>query len=261
MTPFDGRSTLITFGSDRPQTHVASVTRDESGSRSVRLVFPSREHASVRGATGTRDVDSLTIRATELTVGSRGPTAMVGTLPSASAYTYAVEVTADEVDPRTESIELDRPVSVFVDNFLAFDVGTIVPVGSYDRSRGRWVAEPNGAVVEVLGSRDGRALVDTDGDGAEDPFPEDAAFALLDQPAGTQLTWFEARHFSIFDPNFPASLPPGTRPLFIAATNSTLLSVNPAGVVSVVGGRAGARNSISLSELKASSMIIQRVLP
>jgi RHS repeat-associated protein len=209
----DTRSTRLELGADSsPQLHTASTLVDSNGSRTVRVALPAGIMATVRDDGEERPLSALTLRATELTVGARGPAAMIGTLPSNTAYTFAVEITADEIDAMTASIALSDVASIFVDNFLGFEVGTVVPVGSYDRSRGRWVAERNGLVIRVIGARDGRAVVDTDGDGREDRFPRDIARALAGIASGAELMWAETDHFSVFDLNFPASLPPDARP-------------------------------------------------
>ena len=52
---------------------------------------------------------------------------------------------------------------VYVDNFLGFNVGEIVPVGYYDRDRAVWVPQNNGKVVRLL---------DTNGDGIVDAYTD-----------------------------------------------------------------------------------------
>jgi hypothetical protein len=53
---------------------------------------------------------------------------------------------------------------VYVENFLGFPVGAVVPLGLYDRTQGVWVGSDNGRVIKVLSLTDGKADVDTDGD-------------------------------------------------------------------------------------------------
>lgn len=142
MTPIDPASAVISMGSTGAQVLRASVVEDQDGARRATVVFPSRLSATVHAADGTmRSPSQLTFHATEVTVGPNGPNAMPGLLPSTTSYTYAVEVSADEVDMQSESIELSSPVSLFVDNFLSFPVGTIAPLGTYDRRNGTWTAE------------------------------------------------------------------------------------------------------------------------
>ena len=76
---------------------------------------------------------------------------MPADLPPASAYTYALELSADEADVAgAETVELDRPVLSYTENFLDLPVGIVVPVGYYDRAAARWVASENGRVIEIL---------------------------------------------------------------------------------------------------------------
>ena len=49
-----------------------------------------------------------------------------------------------------------------------FPVGGIVPTGYYDRTDGEWKAAPNGRVIKLLAVVDGKAQIDTDGDGPAD---------------------------------------------------------------------------------------------
>ena len=54
-------------------------------------------------------------------------------------------------------------------NYYGFATGTGIPLGSYDRNRGTWIAHDKGVVVEIVGETGGLAELDIDGDGvAED---------------------------------------------------------------------------------------------
>jgi sugar lactone lactonase YvrE len=115
-------------------------------------------------------LDTLSIRATEFTVGHNGQKSMPAPLPPASSYTYCVELSADEVNNAgATSLEFSNPVPMYLENFLNIPAGTIIPAGYYDRNRGCWVAEHNGIVIQIIGIDNGYASVDVDGDGiAED---------------------------------------------------------------------------------------------
>lgn len=65
---------------------------------------------------------------------------MPAVLPPTSAFTYCAEFKVDGV----ERVRFKDPVITYVDNFLGFDVGKIVPVRYYDRDRGVWVPSENG---------------------------------------------------------------------------------------------------------------------
>ena len=111
-----------------------------------------------------RALPTITVRATEYTVGPDGPSAMPDVLPEASAYTYAVEFSVDEADAAgARGVRFSAPVVNYVENFLDFPVGTPVPVGWYDADAAEWKAAPDGRVVQVVRVEGGRALLDVDG--------------------------------------------------------------------------------------------------
>ena len=89
---------------------------------------------------------------------------MPALLPPSSAYTYAFEAKAEEADRKIagKDVLFDRPVPFYVDNFLNFPVGTVVPVGYYDEDRGLWVPSDNGKVVKILAITGGVADIDSD---------------------------------------------------------------------------------------------------
>jgi len=73
------------------------VISDTDGTRQATLLFPPGETATITRADGTTaTLSSLNVRATEYTVGVRGPEAMPGALPPTSGYTYAADFSADE---------------------------------------------------------------------------------------------------------------------------------------------------------------------
>ena len=57
---------------------------------------------------------------------------MPAKLPPTSAFTYCAEISVEGAT----TARFEKPVIVFVDNFLGFNVGEIVPAGYYDRERG-----------------------------------------------------------------------------------------------------------------------------
>ncbi|PNA07570.1 hypothetical protein C1X93_30515, partial [Pseudomonas sp. GW456-11-11-14-LB1] len=67
-----------------------------------------------------------------------------------------------------KTVEFDRPVPIYVENFLHFRAGTIVPSGYYDRDAGVWRATEDGVALTVLGVAGGIASIDADGDGVAD---------------------------------------------------------------------------------------------
>ena len=86
----------------------------------------------------TKPLGDLEVRATEYTVGADGEEKMPGELPDSSAYTYAVEFSVDEaVEAGATDVKFTKPVTTYVDNFLGFKAGTIVPSRLLRRGQGR----------------------------------------------------------------------------------------------------------------------------
>ena len=196
-----------------------SEKSDSDGIRSIDLLATSNLSAYLVKEDGTRTaLDSISISATEYTVGDDGPKSMPASLPTASGYTYAVEIDADE--SAQGEIELGSPIYTYVSNFLGFPIGSPVPVGSYDSKQGVWIPEKNGKVVGVMGkSSSGLALIDLNGDGR--PETEEAMQTagigneerkLLAEKYGDQsvsLWRVPITSFGTKDFNWPYSLPEG----------------------------------------------------
>lgn len=215
LLPYDSQATLIDF-SEPMQVARGSQMTDADGSRQATLLFPQTARASFVMADGTVRAASsaLHIRATEYTVGDRGPAAMPAPLPPASGYTYAAEFSVDEAESAAAvSVEFSEPVISYLENFLHFPVGSPVPAGYYDRQQGRWLAADNGQVIQIIGVHDGRAEVDTDGDGAAD---NGVALGITDDertrlaalyPSGQSLWRVPILHFTPWDFNWPFGPP------------------------------------------------------
>lgn len=137
MIALDSHATAVALQHADWQIARGSVVTDAGGSRQATMLFPAGTGATLVQADGTRQtLTTLTVRATEYTVGERGPDAMPGALPPASGYTYAVELSADEaLAAGAERVEFSQPLPFYVDNFPDFPVGEPVPVGWYDRGR------------------------------------------------------------------------------------------------------------------------------
>ncbi|MCL6614176.1 MAG: hypothetical protein K6U03_06125, partial [Firmicutes bacterium] len=195
---------------DSPEMQIArgSVITDKDGTRQATLLIPAG--TKLEGLSHA----TLHLRATEYTVGEKGPQAMPAELPPQVGYTYCVELSADE----TEEVRFDRPVYFYVENFLNFPVGTPVPVGYYDRVKGVWVPSQNGRVILIVGINDGLAQVDLDGSGApageeglnEIGFTEDELRKLAELcPVGQSLWRVPITHFTPWDCNWPYGPPAG----------------------------------------------------
>ncbi|MEM6457124.1 MAG: hypothetical protein AAF772_18695, partial [Acidobacteriota bacterium] len=209
---------VTTILTDAPVVQLAESTpqTDADGARQATVLFPAGTGAALRFADGTPDAPlaSLDVRATEYTVGAAGPMAMPAAIPPRVGYTYAVELSADEAVRRgARSVVFDRPVYLYVDNFLDFPVGARVPLGAYDRVASRWQAETDGRVIGLLNvDGDGLALVDVDGSGAPADAATLAALGLSDDerralaarwPVGATLWRAPVTHFTPWDCNWP----------------------------------------------------------
>ena len=146
----DSQVTTIDLTAATPiQVARGSVQTDADGSRQATLLVPQGTQASMTLPDGsTAPLSTLHMRATEYTVGPNGPQAMPAELPPTSGYTYAVDLSADEATAAgATTVTFDRPLPFYVENFLNFPVGGIVPAGYYDSSEG-----PVGPLSRTAGS-------------------------------------------------------------------------------------------------------------
>ena len=213
MIESDPLSTTITFD-DNPSTvvaHQSTQVTDAFGSRSCTTVFTGDNAAYEMDLVGNvvRELTTITTRTTEYTT----PESMPAKLPPSSAFTYCIELSVDGV----KNIQFEKPVVTWVDNFLGFEVGEIVPVGYYDKNQGVWVPSDNGVVVKLLDT-DANGIVDAldaDGDDQPDDLDEDGVYAdevvgLEDNQKYSPASTFwrtEFTHFSTADKNFPVGTP------------------------------------------------------
>jgi YD repeat-containing protein len=187
LTPPDPNATPIALDSGGYQIAQGSTipnapdtTNAATTTRTARLLFAPGTDASFNYgpcgacgssgacATGTCDTTTnlcigpapttLTVRATEYTVGPNGPAAMPADLPASSAYTYAVELSADEAEAAgANGIAFTNPVALYVDNFIGFPSGSVAPVGVYNHIAGNWIPSSNGMVISFTTTTSGCA--------------------------------------------------------------------------------------------------------
>jgi len=175
------------------------------------MVFTGDNHAYLVDEDGNdvHELNTITTRATEFTT----PESMPAKLPPNSAYTYCAELSVDGA----QRVRFEKPVITWVDNFLGFDVGEIVPVGYYDRDRGVWVPSNNGVVVKLLDT-DSDGIVDSldaNGNGHPDDITGDGSFndeAIGLEDAGKyqpDATFWRVAvtHFTPWDCNWPYGPP------------------------------------------------------
>src|SRR6266516_3873665 len=212
----DPAVTIVDLTSQTPPVARARVVSDADAPRQATLIFKPGNTATLTRPDGsTQSLTTLSVRATEYSVGDSGKLAMPAELPPASQYTYAVQLSADEqlAAGAGARVTFAQPVPFYVENFLHVPVGTAVPTGGYDAATGAWVPEPNGKVIKVLGKdANGRALVDITGDGQADPPSALAALGIDDYelvqlggtyPAGSDLWRAWAPRLEPEDLNFP----------------------------------------------------------
>ena len=199
----DSTATAVTFDGN-PGTvlsHRSTPYTDERGLRSATMVFTGDNTAYIKNPDGTETpASNITVRATEFTT----PESMPAILPPNSAYTYCTELAVDGAT----NVRFEKPVTMYVENFLGFDVGMIVPVGYYDRDRGVWAPSDNGKVVRLL---------DTNGDGMADAYDDvgdgqaHGTLTGLNDPmayAPGKTFWRVAvSHFTPWDCNWPYGPP------------------------------------------------------
>ncbi len=223
LLPLDDQRTVVQLGAGQPvQVAQGSAVTDSRGTRQATVLFPAGVTAEMVLPNGsTQPLGSLTVRATEYTVGPAGPRAMPGTLPPTSGYTYAVELSVDEaMAAGAKTVRFSRAVPVYVENFLGFPVGGEVPVGYYNRDLATWASAPNGRVVKLLNTTGGQASLDINGDGASDSVAELAALGIDDDERTRLATLYAAGqtfwrvrldHFTPWDCNWPFEPPTDAR--------------------------------------------------
>jgi RHS repeat-associated protein len=218
LVPVDAASTVVDTARVALQVARGSTVQDQDGSRRATLLFPAGTTAQLVLPGGqTSPLPTLTVRATEYTVGASGPQAMPAPLPPSSAYTYAVELAADEAAGAGATVRFSQPVPFYLENFIGFPVGGVVPAGYYDRGNAAWVASDNGLVVKILSITAGLANLDLTGAGAPADAAALAALGITSDeqqslatlyPVGQTLWRVPIRHFSSWDFNWPFAAPP-----------------------------------------------------
>lgn len=188
---------------------------DQSGERRQDVFVRPGTRATMTLPDGRKQtLTSFHLRVTEYTRGERGPSAMPGELPATSGYTYASSFSLDEARAAGATrVEFEPPVIGYVDNFLKFPVGTVVPNGYYDEKKAAWEAGPNGVVVQVVAQADGKLGLDADGDGKADApsamgiSAEENAALAQNLEAGATYWRVPLPHFSPWDHNWGVSPP------------------------------------------------------
>ncbi len=224
MVPVDAEVTEIDPDSTAPiQIADSTPTQDADGKRQSLLFFTDGTKATMTLPDGSKKpVEKLEVRVTEFTQGNDGDSAMPGTLPSTTGYTYAAEYSIDEaLKAKATRVDFDRPVLNYLENFTGAPVGGVVPTGYYDRADGQWKAGPNGKVLKVVSESDGIAGIDVTGDGNADTGDALTKLGITDDErraiaqrydVGEELWRVPLDHFTPWDHNWPYGPPPGAKP-------------------------------------------------
>ena len=118
-------------------------------------------------------------------------------------------------------MEFTKPVYLYVENFLKFDIGIDVPSGSYNARKGQWEAGPSGKIIKIVSETGGAADLDVNGDGAADTGAALIALGITDAERTQLATSYDAPqslwrvpipHFSPWDCNWPFGPPPDSSP-------------------------------------------------
>jgi YD repeat-containing protein len=214
LVPPDTSSSELEFPAATAQVHRAATTEDERGVRTATLYLPSGTEAELVLLDGSSiPVPSLSLRATEFSVGLSGPLRLPAELAPTAAFNYALELSADEalaVD--AERVELSQSASLYLENFLDLPIGSTLPAGAYDRDLAMWQGADSGRVVQIVDISSGLAELDLDGTGNAAgaaalsaigvTVEERETLAALYDP-GTALWRVQVQHLAPFDLSLP----------------------------------------------------------
>ncbi|MGD1045724.1 MAG: Ig-like domain-containing protein [Bacteroidota bacterium] len=115
-------------------------------------------------------VNTISVRMTEYTANTNGDIAIPGVLPASVAYTFAFELSADEMaSTGARDIRFTQPAVFYLENAMNFPVGLTVPFGWYDKQNGVWNTSSNGKVIKIIDTIGGRAAIDYNGDNIAEP--------------------------------------------------------------------------------------------
>ena len=212
LLPTDsGFAGKVTLGHNAWQAvRAAMPINDGDGARQPVIMVPPGTTMTPDG--GQPQVNGeITIRQVEYTVGAAGAAAMPGELPPTSAYTYAIELRVDEVPGGR--VDFSQPLVAYVENFLDFPKGGIVPSGWYDQAASLWVPSDNGLIVRVTATG-----LDIDADAATEVTPQapgigfgsgEIAWILANYPVDAELWRIPLEHFTPLDWNWPPQMAAG----------------------------------------------------
>ena len=224
LSVIDPEMTVVNLdGMSGMQVAQGSPVVDQDGTRQATLLIPEDTAATMVLPDGTSTpLAQISVRATEYTVGPAGPRRMPAPLPASSGYTYALEYSVDEaLTAGAKRVQFSQPLIHYVENFIGFPSGGIVPVGYYDRELAAWIPSDNGRVIKVVETFGGLAELDTNGDDVADDAATLAALGVTDSERaqvaslympGQTLWRVPIPHFTPYDCNWPYVPPPNVQP-------------------------------------------------
>jgi RHS repeat-associated protein len=224
MISLDPQVSTINLTSNQDiQVAQGSIQTDADGARQATIFFPKGTSATMVLPNGsTQSLTTLNVRATEYTVGENGRNAMPGELPPFSGYTYAVELSADEaITAGATRVNFNQEIPFYVDNFLDFPTGEIVPIGWYDHNISTWIPSKNGRIIKILNITDGHADIDVDGNGSIADQATLSALGITEAELrqlsntftiGKSLWRMPVSHFTPWDGNWPYGPPLDAEP-------------------------------------------------
>ncbi len=217
MIPLDTQVTTVTANAATMQVAQGSVVTDAAGTRRATLFVPAGTTATMTLPGGsTQPLSTLSTRLTEYTVGPNVKQSLPATLPPGNLNQYALELSVDEaIAAGATRVTFNQPVVLYVENFLNFECGDPLPIGSYDTVRAVWIPEPTGVVIQILSVTGGLADVDTDGNGTAD----NTGLSIAERqqlaaqyPVGSKLWRIPTTHFSTTTSACNTKTPPGATP-------------------------------------------------
>jgi YD repeat-containing protein len=219
MTSLNSRPGRVMGNASGGQVYMSTEWGDTEGFRTTNLYFQPGTTFTLEGRNGqNQTVPSINVRATEYTATSVGPLAMPGALPANSGYTFAVELSADEVElTNSRRVSFNRPVYVYVNNFIKMGVGSAVPSGYFDLEKSTWIGSANGRVIRVLSRSAGSVVLDVEGKGVAASAAELQALGITAEEIRTMSSalapgeyWrVPVEHFTPWDFNWPYAVPAG----------------------------------------------------
>jgi len=223
LQPDNNVTAVSVVGNSQMQVARGALSNDNSGSRQATILFPAGIQVTNLNA------ETINVRATEYTVGENGPKSMPAELPSGVGYTYCVELSVDGVD----DIQFSAPVYLYLENFLHFPTGGIVPAAYYDQTLSScnsntgsgWIPSQNGRIISILSIQDNKAVIDIDGNGSAADSTEMAGLGITEEEVVTLASTYSVgqslwrvplTHFSSWDLNWgivpPADAEPPEQP-------------------------------------------------